>query len=197
MRDLKKYYSERSTWRVSSQENMRFKAASKLISFAPNAAVLDIGCRDGNLRGFLPKDIRFTGIDIAEEFKSDNIIIADVSEGIPFPNNSFDVIFMIDVLEHTLKPHEIFREIKRVMKKDAHFVISVPNPYHFIDLISNVFNIKDRQGHIFSWTKQAMIAFGETSGFKINQTSGTYFYPPMPANGILARSIIYDFKNLE
>lgn len=193
-RDLKEYYNQRSTWRRSDEETMRFRAAARIADVSKDCKVLDLGCRDGGLKKFLHSGIMYKGMDIAEEFRSDEIVIGNISEAIPFEDNFFDFVFAIEVCEHTTNPFNVFREVWRVLKHGGYFVVSVPNPYHFKEIIWNVFRVPDRQGHIMSWTRQAMAEFGKTAGFELIRTGGTYFYPPIPACGLWSRSIVYKFR---
>jgi SAM-dependent methyltransferase len=189
--ELVAYYSARHQWRGRGEERIRFRKASALARVAAGARVLDIGARDGGLRKFLPKDVRYQGMDIAPEFASDDVTIRDVSDGIPFADGAFDNVFCIEVLEHVPNPFMAMTEVHRVLAPGGVFVVSVPNPYHFKELIWNLFRIPDRQGHIYSWTRQAMTALGSMNGFDLDATGGTYLHPPIPAGGLLARSGIY------
>jgi len=191
--ELKEFYSVRHGWRHRGEERMRFRKAAALARVAPGARVLDIGARDGGLRAFLPKDVKYQGMDIASEFASPDVLIRDISEGIPFPDASFDNVFTIEVLEHVPNPFGAIAEIHRVLEADGVWVVSVPNPYHVKELIWNLFRVPDRQGHIFSWTRQAMTALGEMNGFRLEETGGTYLHPPVPMTALLARSIVYRF----
>ncbi len=156
--------------------------------------VLDIGCRDCGLRDVLPKSVEYQGIDIAPEFAAPYVTIADVSNGLPYLARYFDTVFAIDVLEHTTNPGQVLSEIRRVLKRDGVAIISVPNPYHIKELIWNLLHRPDRQGHIFSWTRQAFTALAGTIGFDVVATGGTYWLHPIPASGLLARSIIYALR---
>jgi SAM-dependent methyltransferase len=191
--ELKEFYSQRHGWRHKGEERMRFAKATKLARVKTGAHVLDIGARDGGLRAFLPKDVRYQGMDIAQEFERPEVLIRDISEGIPFPDGTFDNVFTIEVLEHVPNPFGAIAEIHRVLKPGGIWVVSVPNPYHFKELVWNLFRVPDRQGHIFSWTRQAMTALGEMNGFRLEETGGTYLHPPMPMIALLARSIVYRF----
>ena len=191
--ELREFYSERSGWRHSGEERMRFKKASAVARVAPNARVLDIGCRDGGLRAFLPESVRYQGLDVAPEFARSDILIQDIAQGIPFPDGSFDDVFAIEVLEHVHNPWGALSEINRVLRPGGVFVLSVPNPYHAKELIWNLFRIPDRQGHIYAWTRQAMTKLGEMNGFRLEETAGTYLHPPVPMIALLARSIVYRF----
>lgn len=193
-RNLKEYYGKRSAWRRSDEESIRFRSVSGIAHVKSGDYVLDIGCRDGGLKKYLPDGIIYKGMDIAEEFKSDDIIIGDAGLGIPFDDNHFDFVFAVEVCEHATNPYNIFREAYRVLKPRGKFIVSVPNPYHFKEIIWNLLAIEDRQGHIFSWTRQAMTAFGQTAGFRLLKTGGTYLHPPIKIGGLLSRSIVYKFK---
>ncbi len=190
---LTDYYRERAHWRDSGEERMRFRAASRLARIGEDQAVLDIGARDGGLSAWLPPTTRYQGIDIAPEFASDRVMIRDVSMGLPFPDANFDAVFCIEVLEHVPNPFGALTEIRRVLRPDGILILSVPNPFHFKELIWNLFRVPDRQGHIYSWTRQAMTALAGMNGFRLEATAGTYWHPPIPMVSLLARSIVYRF----
>jgi len=106
----------------------RQKIAVSLIRH-PFKSVLDLGCgRNTPLREYLPKDIKYCGID---NEKGQNIKVWSMEEGLPFlKNNSYDVVFAIEVLEHLENIHFVFEEIKRVAKNEI--VIALPNMNHWI-----------------------------------------------------------------
>lgn len=76
---------------------------------------------------------------------SENIIEADVLEGLPFSDNYFDFVFMGYVLQvFTYNQHEaVLKEIKRVMKKGATFRVLVA------DLEKAVDNYRERNTDYF------------------------------------------------
>ena len=192
-RELKEFYSARSGWRHLGEERMRFRKAAALARVRPGSAVLDIGCRQGGLRKYLPPSVRYQGIDITPEFSGPDILIQDISGGIPFPDASFDYVFCIEVLEHVPNPFQAMSEIHRVLRPLGVLVVSVPNPYHMKEIIWNVFRIPDRQGHIYAWTRQAMTKLADMNGFRLERFGGTYLHPPVPMFALLARSIVYRF----
>jgi len=191
--ELQGFYRARSGWRKGGEERMRFRAAARLARVAPGASVLDIGCRDGGLRRFLPTGIHYQGMDITPEFAAPDIVIGDVSDGIPFPDATFDNVFCIEVLEHVPNPFGALTEMHRVLRPGGVLTLSVPNPYHAKELIWNLLRIPDRQGHIYGWTRQNMTRLGEMNGFRLDGFAGTYLHPPIPMVALLARSIIYRF----
>jgi len=192
-RELTAFYTARTAWRSPGEERMRFRKAARLARVPTGAAVLDIGARDGGLRGFLPPGVKYQGIDIAPEFAGPDVLIQDISNGIPFPDGAYDFVFCIEVLEHVPNHYGTLGEIHRVLKPGGVLVLSVPNPYHLKEIIWNVLRIPDRQGHIYGWTRQTMTKLGEMNGFRLERPGGTYLHPPIPMWALLARSIVYRF----
>jgi ubiquinone/menaquinone biosynthesis C-methylase UbiE len=85
----------------------------------PHASVLDIGCGDGRLAqrvAQLRPDISITGIEVLVRDKI--FIPVKTFDGItiPYPNHSFDIAMLIDVLHHTEDPVTLLREAMRVAK---------------------------------------------------------------------------------
>ncbi len=46
---------------------------------------------------------------------------------LPFPNNTFDVVFSTEVIEHTPNPLQSVLEMYRTLKPGGHLVLSTPN----------------------------------------------------------------------
>lgn len=192
--DRAAFYAERYNWRHAGEERMRFHRATTLAKVRPGDAVLDIGSRNGDLRTYLPKTVRYQGMDIAPQFDAAHVVVWDVANGIPFTDASFDTVFMIEVLEHVPAPYLTAQEVRRVLRPGGQWIVSVPNPYHVKELIWNVLGTPDRQGHLYSWTKQTMTRLGQMAGFQLTGHKGTYLYPPIPAPmWMLARSVAYRF----
>jgi SAM-dependent methyltransferase len=192
--ELRAFYRDRTGWRHSGEERMRFEAATRLAAVTAGARVLDVGARDGGLKGYLPAGVTYQGVEIAPEFAAPDILVHDVSGGLPFPDASFDFAFCIEVMEHLPNPFLAMSEMRRVLAPRGILVVSVPNPYHAKELIWNLFRIPDRQGHLYSWTRQTMTRFGEMVGFERVGFTGTYLHPPIPMFALLARSIVYRFQ---
>ncbi len=130
-------------------------------------AILDIGCG----RGLLLEKVRavavegsvFSGIDISPELvriSKESNPVADIrvgdAEALPYPDNSFDVVFMTEVLEHMLDFKAALSEVRRVLKAGGIFIVSVPNrdwaSYDFYDKIRN-HSLQPVDDHYFRFTE--------------------------------------------
>ena len=119
-------------------ENQRGELFSNWIGINKN--VLDLGGRDGTLTKYFVEDNSVVLGDIDENAlayaeKNYNIetIIINLNETLPFPDNSFDVVVMAEVLEHLPYPLITLSEIKRVLKPSGEFIGNLPLAYHLKD----------------------------------------------------------------
>jgi len=110
----------------------------------PNTAqMLDIGCNTGPM--LIPlreQGYDIVGIDIsvgdvqqAERYLDTMHLPASqlsVADGtcLPFRDQSFDAILLVDILEHTDKPERIVAETKRLLRPGGIAVATVPWAYH-------------------------------------------------------------------
>lgn len=97
-----------------------------------NSSVLDVGCGDGVLGEKLirEKNCQVAGIDLdengVEEAKRHKIKakIGNVDDGLPYPDQSFDVVVCNELLQYVESPNFVVSEILRVGKS---VIISFPN----------------------------------------------------------------------
>lgn len=101
--------------------------------------ILDIGCGIG---AYVAKFREFTqqvyGIDVerARVLKGSkglpNLSVAR-GEDLPYKDNTFDVIFLNEVLEHVEDDAKVVEEALRVTRDGGHIVIYVPNRLYFFE----------------------------------------------------------------
>lgn len=105
--------------------------------------VLDLGAGAGivesmNVRGKFKK---VCGVD-PDPRVVDNPYLDDgrvgVGESIPWEDESFDVVFADNVLEHLDDPTTVFREVARVLKPGGRFLAKTPNYHHYVARIASV-----------------------------------------------------------
>jgi SAM-dependent methyltransferase len=84
--------------------------------------VLDVGSGQGALQDLVSD---FTGLDIsstAARFYHKPFVAGSATE-LPFPDDSFDAVWTIDVLEHVPQPEKALSEIRRVLRPDGYLFL--------------------------------------------------------------------------
>ena len=57
-------------------------------------------------------------------------VIGDV-QNLPYPQNTFDTVSSLGVIEHFLNPDKVMKEMYRVLKTNGHLILMTPNKYSF------------------------------------------------------------------
>jgi len=108
-----------------------------------HSEVLDLGAGAGiveqmNFKGLVRK---ICGVDLDPRVEENPYL----DEGrkasanqIPYPDNSFDLVFSDNVLEHLEHPELVFQEVFRVLKPGGVFLAKTPNKYHYMPLIARL-----------------------------------------------------------
>ena len=145
----------------------KFLAINDLIS--SHIDILDMGCFNGNFYNFLKENNfsikTFTGVDFSERlieraknrFPKQKWVVSDCKE-LPFENESFDVVTLMELLEHIDEPELVLKEAKRVCKKGGSVIITVPNEERIKD-IAHVwsFSCQDVFNLLFKISKNVQI----------------------------------------
>ena len=139
-----------------------FDEIVRTTGLSDSSKVLDVGCGISTVLHFVPG--RRFGIDpLADEYvriydyPRDITIKKSQGERIPFAESFFDVVFCTNVLDHVVEPHAVLAEVRRVLKPDGHFVLTVevfPEP------------VPRSPCHPFSFTGQAVLDLVTEAGFE-------------------------------
>ncbi len=156
-------------------------------SYQPRGKFLEIGCAGG---AFLDA-VRKAGYDVqGVEFSNDaaalarekfglNVITGDVTDG-KFPDNTFDVVFMGDVLEHLPDPFATCCEVYRIMAHGGVFVIECPMQTNTLfsrigfaayRLLGRKATVNMPPYHLFEYRPASMAAMLRRAGFVISGKS--------------------------
>lgn len=116
-------------WHISKR-----RAVHKLIekyNTKEKPKILDIGCGTGKNMEELQNLGSIYGLDSSSEAlrfckkRGLNNLILGSAEKTSLKNNSFDIITILDVLEHT-EDNKTLKEMHRILKKDGLIIITVP-----------------------------------------------------------------------
>jgi SAM-dependent methyltransferase len=115
-------------------QGKRFTLVKKHLDFK-GKKILDVGCGLGMYsQEFSQEGALVFGIDVDGKkieqakglFPKINFQTAG-AEKIPFANNSFDLVFLHEVLEHVKDEEKTIKEIVRVLKTGGRLILFVPN----------------------------------------------------------------------
>ncbi len=127
-----------------AKPNYLLEAVVKIFDDLPKGKVLDLGCGDGDYAKRL-SDLGFEVIagDIdRNRFKYHGEIEfrhCDITKEMPFPDNYFDYVLLMEVVEHLRNPYVVISEINRIIKKSGSLIVSTPN----------ILNLKSRMRFMF------------------------------------------------
>ncbi|MAG69307.1 MAG: SAM-dependent methyltransferase [Acidobacteria bacterium] len=144
---------------------------SNLIGSTEAINILDLGCGEGfvikylrdinsNLK-FEGVDINVAAVDLAKKMNPGvNFQRNDINE-VQYNVNSFDLVMLIEVLEHLEDPGVVLNEIKKFSNK--YFVFSVPcEPFFSIANFlrgKNILRWGNDPEHLHKWSRNQFVAF--------------------------------------
>jgi len=111
----------------------RIKYSIEFAEIKDSDNILDAGCGIGYLLREIRKKnerCKLTGIDFNINVRNIKIPDCDIRisdvNNLQFKNNSFDIVIALDLLEHIKNVNIAIKEIKRVLKPGAKFIITGP-----------------------------------------------------------------------
>jgi 2-polyprenyl-3-methyl-5-hydroxy-6-metoxy-1,4-benzoquinol methylase len=168
----------------------------ELFDRAAPASILDIGCGEGVLTeqwaGRLG-DGRVIGLDLEDpklaaewagrrranlEFRA-----LDVTAGLPYEDDEFDLVCATEVLEHVPGPEHVVAEMARVAAR--HLLVSVPNEplWRLLNLARGAYvrELGNTPGHLNHWSRRSFASLLGRQGEVIEVRS------PLPWTMLLVR----------
>lgn len=138
-------YREGKRCAIAEEENYMM---SLLGETSEEKSLLDLGCGTGEISkalqgiGYTTKGLDFSSeaikIGQANELDCD---IADLDQGIPVEDDSYDIVWAGDVIEHVFDPILVLSEVSRVMKSDGKFYATIPYDINYKARIKTAFGI--------------------------------------------------------
>jgi len=96
------------------------------------SSLLDIGCHDRWPEKYVKAPEIYVGLDYpalqVAGYKSTVDVWGD-GHCLPFSNQSFDVVLLLDVLEHVTSDELVLQEVERVLKSTGKLIIQIPFLY--------------------------------------------------------------------
>jgi ubiquinone/menaquinone biosynthesis C-methylase UbiE len=132
--------------------------AWKTASLAPilhtGTRVLDVGCGDGRLAGWLRRTsgCKVTGLDTIDYLMEPIPFRQFDGRSIPYDNNTFDVVLLVSVLHHAQHARALIREAARVGKRVAIIEDYCQTPIGKLGLVANDYFVNILQNSYKVWS---------------------------------------------
>jgi len=142
----------------------------------PGLRVLDVGCGEAPyLIDFAARGCDVAGAEIAQDivtaYRERGFDVRAMVDGetIPFEDDRFDVVYMMQVIEHVRRPDRLFAELSRVTRRGGSVYMACPNgrsPWR------RAFGAAWVSGwfapfHLFVYTAPALAVLGAQHGFSL------------------------------
>jgi ubiquinone/menaquinone biosynthesis C-methylase UbiE len=98
-------------------------------------------------------------------------LIAGIGEKLPFKSNTFDIILCLNVLDHSIHPKEVIKEIKRVLKSDGLLILHL-NTFQSPKIFLSKLSLLDHP-HPHHFSSKEIISIIQNFGFEIRQIKET------------------------
>ncbi len=165
-------------WFVARQEIVHHIVRTQT-SLTHGANVLDVGCGTGAVLASFSKDFNAFGTDTSplaiEYCKQRRIEKAFVCslDTFPFPNLRFDLILLLDVIEHIDDDQGIVNQAARLLKPGGYLLITVP-AYEFLWSHHDEINLHKRR-----YVKKRLGNVVEQAGLSLSLLSyfNTFLFP--------------------
>jgi SAM-dependent methyltransferase len=149
--------------------------------------ILDVGCGTGTMIQYLARYGQAEGIDMdadAVQFcyqRGVSQVQQVTGLPLPFPDDSFDLITALDVLEHIEDDRAMLRELHRILRPGGLFLLSVP-AYRFLWGPQDEISLHKRR-YIRPEVRERL----KTAGFRVRRLSyfNTLLFPAIAAVRVL------------
>lgn len=177
-------------WWFVGRRRLLLRVIDKLVRSRPGRLqILDLGCGTGTMLQYLARFGDAQGADADEEavrfchLRGVGRVTRLQGEVLPFPDRTFDLVTMLDVLEHIEDDAHMLREVRRILREDGFLVMTVP-AFKFLwgaqDEISH---------HKRRYRSSEVRSRVEGAGFRVKRLSyfNSLLFPPAAAIRLLRR----------
>lgn len=154
-----------------------FKAVAQLIAATdvatrPGPQAIEIGCGEGystqKLRALLPPTVTLQAseyvahqIPTAQKLNPGITITEESAYQTTHADNTFDMVFLLEVLEHLDYPDKALAELKRIVKPGGYLIIGVPREplWRMLNMarLKYLSDFGNTPGHLNHWGKRSLV----------------------------------------
>lgn len=181
---LKNYYNHtyaeriRDNFRIDmTNEEYAHLILKQILELVKIGKILDVGCGAGYFLDYAKRlGWQIFGVELIEKnakYAKEKFglnVITGRLEDLDFPDNFFDVITMLDLIEHLVNPTAALSKINRLLKKDGLLCIETPNAgsiYHL--LLKKKWISFAEDSHIYFFNRKNLEKILSKTGFHLVQ----------------------------
>jgi len=158
---------------------------------------LDIGCGPGTFIGTLENERLSIGADVAKaqiayaqaRYTRENhrFVLIEPGSSLPFENNFFDVVTLIEVIEHLTAEENrlVMQEVRRVLRPGGRVLVTTPNYASLWPVMEFVVNrvspISYQEQHVMHFTRIRLQNFLNECGYFEPSVQAFQFMAPFTA----------------
>jgi SAM-dependent methyltransferase len=174
-------------WWFASRTRAILAYLDRYVGAGRNLRVLDVGCGAGNMMHHLAHYGEVTGVDnnpkpldVARRRGLD--VREGTADALPFGANEFDLLSVLDTVEHVPAEGQVFEECYRVLRQGGKLLVTGP-AFMFLWSRNDVINMHQRRYTIYELRRKL-----EEHGFRVRRISyNNFFIFPLAALLILLR----------
>ena len=124
---------QKKHWWFTSKKEIILDTIARYSNLKPESAILDIGCGSGLMLNALEEIGNTSGMDMSDDAIqfSQEIFKGSIKKGflpnnVPYPENQFDLITALDVIEHIDDDVQSLRTIRSLLTQNGTAIITVP-----------------------------------------------------------------------
>jgi len=188
---------------TGSNLRRRLHIVERFLNGQEISSILDVGCGRGIIGGYILRryPCKVNGIDISEsDLKSAverglDVKKVDIDvEKFPYPDDTFDAVLFLEVIEHLRNYHHALNEVNRVLRRGGILVLSTPNMCKALNILRMIsgkgilpLELRDEHLWLFSYdqvkTLLIMHAFKPQNVVYLN-------YPPRGLFGYVHKNVL-------
>lgn len=183
------FYEQKYESTIESFQPFKRKLLQLFCKEQRGGRVLDVGCGSGVIGEELSQlGCEVFGIDIAHSAVVRYAqggragFMCDLEQGIPLASESFDAIWISEVIEHVVNFEALLHEIRRVLKPNGRFYLSTPNSaylgYRIVYLIGRTPTELQHPYHVrffsFGFLEEKIASTGLNVATSIGQNTFAY-----------------------